>query len=113
VERVWPRRFGWLVIAASYQAAGFGSQLRAALETPEMVALLTAVPQAARVLRPLCRMLAIEGAVLRPGVAVRVEADAVVVRKRTRKPRVTVDWGRIPIPRGVLSAVRRGGFAKG
>ncbi len=68
-----------------------------------MVALLTAAPQAVRVLRPLCRMLAIETQVLRPGVEV-VRRVAV---KRVRKPDVPVDWGRIPLPRGVLSAVRR------
>jgi hypothetical protein len=73
------------------------------------VALLTAAPQAARVLRPLCRMLAVETSLLRPG-----EAPAVrpVATKKARKPRVKVDWGRIPLPRGVLSAARRQGFAK-
>jgi hypothetical protein len=106
--RVWPSEFGWLVRIASYQAAGFGSQLRAVLEQPEMVALLKAAPQAVRVLRPLCRMLAIETALLRPGVEVPVR----VVVKRVRKPRVPIDFGRVPLPRGVLSAARRQGFGK-
>lgn len=69
-KRVWPGRFGWLVQAAGFEAAGFRSQLQAVLETPEMVALLAAVPQARRVLRPLCRMLAVEVSVLRPAMTV-------------------------------------------
>ena len=76
-----------------------------------MVELLKAAPQAARILRPVCRMLAIETSLLRPGV---VEPEPVMrVRKpRMRKPRVPIDWGRIPLPRGVLSAARRAGFGK-
>ncbi len=114
-ERIWPLGFGWLMKAASWPAAGFGSQLRAVLETPEMVALLVAAPAAGRVLRPLCRMLAIETSVLRPagvrdgGGGGEVEVAAVETPKRIRKPRAKVDWGRIPIPRGVMAAVRRRG----
>jgi hypothetical protein len=107
-ERIWPARFGWLVTAASWQAAGFGSQLRAVLETPEMVALLEAAPQAARILTPLCRMLAIETQVLRPRAAGPVVPQVKVeTPKRVRTPRAKVDWGQIPIPRGGLAAVRR------
>jgi len=107
--RIWPGRFAWLVRAAGYQAAGYGCQLRHVLEQPEMVALLKASPQAARILRPVCRMLAIETAVLRPGVAV-PEPVVRVVKPRVRKARVPIDWGRIPLPRGVLTAVRRRRF---
>jgi hypothetical protein len=115
--RVWPFGFGWLVRLAGWRAAGYGSQLRAVLETPEMVALLVACPQAGRVLLPVCRMLAVETSLLRPGVAGAVASVAVVVaeeevRKRVRKPRAPVDWGRIPLPRGVLSAARRQGYGK-
>jgi len=144
----WPRQFGWLVRAASYHAAVYGIQLRAILGQPEMVALLLAVPQAARILRPLCRMLAVETSLLRPrmeGVAEPgaqapggpeaqapggpeaqapggPEAQApggiapsdvvAVVKTRVRSPRKVVDWGRIPLPRGVLAAARRQGFGK-
>ncbi len=118
-EPVWPRRFGWLVRLASYQAAGYGSQLRAVLETPEMAALLEAAPQAVAILRPLCRMLAIETALLRPrptgdrGEITPGEAacgqDGAVARKRVRVPRGAVDFGRIPLPRGTLAAARRQG----
>jgi len=109
--RIWPGRFAWLVRAAGYQAAGYGCQLRHVLEQPEMVELLNASPQAARILRPVCRMLAIETALLRPGVV--VPPPVVRVRKpRVRKARVPIDWGRIPLPRGVLSAARRQGFGR-
>ena len=111
VSRIWPGRFGWLLKAAAHHAAVYNGQLRVILQTPEMVELLMAAPQAARILRPLCRMLAVEDALLRPGVVV-AEPVAVVVRKRVRRPRVPVDWGRIPLPRGVLSWARREGFGK-
>jgi hypothetical protein len=107
-----PGRFGWLVRAASYHAAGFGSQLRAVLVQPEMVALLVAVPQAARILRPLCRMLAVETSLLRPvavaGTVAVVSCVAVPVRVRREPPAVE----RIDLPRGVLLAARRQGFGK-
>jgi hypothetical protein len=79
-----------------------------------MVALLVATPQAGRILRPVCRMLGIETALLRPravGVAeVAPVAEIAVVVKQVRKPRVAIDFRRIPLPRGVLSAARRQGF---
>ncbi len=112
VARVWPGRFGWLVWAAGYEAAGLGSQLRAVLGTPDMIALLQASPQAARILRPLCRALAIETDMLRPG-AVKVPRPPKPPRPaRVRKPRPKIDFGRIPLPRGMLSAARRQGFGK-
>jgi len=111
-----PRSFGWLLPLVPCHAAGFGSQLRHLLGDPEMMALLAASPQARRVLAPMCRMLAIEASVLVPEAPVGCEAEvdeaAPVVAKRVRKPRPPVDWGRIPIPRGVVSAVRRRGLAK-
>ena len=107
--RIWPRRFGWLVRAASFQAAGYGSQLRQILEQPEMVELLKAAPQAARMLRPVCRMLAIETSLLQPG-AIPPEPVLRAVKPRLRKKRAPVDWGRIPLPRGVLTAVRKRRF---
>lgn len=52
-------------------------------------------------------MLAVETSLLRP----RVEGVAApVLFKRVRVKRVPVDYGRIPLPRGVLTASRRGGF---
>jgi len=57
----WPRlphKFAWLVRLVP-EAACYGSQLRHLLAEPEMAALLAASPQARRLLRPLCRMLAV------------------------------------------------------
>jgi len=53
-----PHKFAWLVRLVP-QAANSGSQLRHLLSEPEMAALLAASPQARRLLRPLCRMLAV------------------------------------------------------
>jgi len=123
--RLWPGRFGWLVRAASWQAAGYGCQLAHVLRQPEMVELLRASPQAGRILRPLCRALAVDAALLAPRlpgdpeevVPVKTEpgtqASGGVVKPRVRKPRVQVDYGRIPLPRGVLAWVRRERSRKG
>ncbi len=79
-----------------------------------MVALLVAAPQAARVLTPLCRMLAVETSLLRPGVVAVPAVECVaVVAKRVRKARPVADLGRVPIPRGVMTAVREGRFLRG
>jgi hypothetical protein len=113
--RVWPGGFAWLIRLVGWQSAGYGSQLRAVLETPEMVAFLSASPSAGRVLLPVCRMLGIEASVLRPGAlrpSVPVVAPVRVVAARVRKARVKEEPFRIPLPRGVLSAARRAGFGK-
>jgi hypothetical protein len=111
--RVLPRRFGWLLGLVPNEAACFGGQVRTVLEEPEMVAVLMASPQARRILAPLCRMLGIEASVLSPGVVVApVVARVVVLVKRVRVARAPVDFGRIPLPRGVLAAARRHGFGK-
>ena len=102
---------GWLVRAALWRAAVYGYQLQLVLEMPEMVELLTAAPQAARILRPLCRMLLVDPKVLRPGVVIEPPAPK-VVKVRVRKPRAKVDWGRIPLPRGMMAAARRQGYGK-
>jgi hypothetical protein len=99
-----PRRFGWLVIVGRHRAAGFGSQLQAVLAQPDMAELLAASPQARRLLRPLCRALAVE----LPGTVPAVRKP--IVRKRRAKP--APEPFRIPLPRGVLAAARRQGFGK-
>ena len=106
-----PRRFGWLVQAGGHRAAGFGAQLRAVLAAPEMVELLAASPQAARLLRPLCRALAVElpGCVAQPRQPATAGSERTTVRRRTRA--ASEDF-RIPLPRGALSAARREGFGK-
>ena len=110
-ERLWPGGFNWLIRMAGWQAAGYGSQLRAVLETPEMVALLIASPAAGRVLLPICRMMGIESSLLRPGVVVVPRVRVVVEWVRKPRAKVVEPW-RIPLPRGVLAAARRAGFGK-
>jgi hypothetical protein len=106
-ERTLPRRFGWLVQAGGHRAAAFGSQLQAVLNTEEMSALLAASPQAGRLLRPLCRALAValpaSSAAPRPTATRRWAAPI-------RRPEP--EKFRIPLPRGVLAAARREGFGK-
>ena len=85
-----------------YEAAGYGSQLQHALDAPEMQALLAAMPHAARVLRPVCRML---GVAMTPAAKAAEAVRAVIVRPerarapvRPRRPRKEVwDWSPGPI----------------
>eukprot|EP01037_Dinobryon_pediforme_P017219 gene17219-17411_t len=107
VARVWPGGFAWLIRMAGWRSAAYGSQLRAVLETPEMVALLTASPQAGRVLRPICWMLGVEASLLRPGVVVVPKERVERVWVRKARVRVPIDFGRIPLPRGALAWAKR------
>ena len=105
-----PRRFGWLVRAGGHRAAGFGAQLQAALSAPEMIELLAAAPAAARLLRPLCRALAVElPGIVAPPRPPTTGGERPKVRRRTRP---ATEAFRIPLPRGVLAAARREGFGK-
>ncbi len=113
-----PLRFGWLMGMIPGEAACFGSQLRTVLAEPEMAALVRDVAQARRILGPVCRMLGVEIARVRPLPPVKV-ADAAVAtlgegpaRVRNGRVRKVLDFGRIPLPRGVLAAARRQGFGK-
>lgn len=112
--RIWPGQWAWLVRAAGWQAAGYGLQLQAILGTPEMVALLRAAPQAGRVLRPVCRMLGVDWRLLRPQADGSPAAAAIARDRapRARPPSGPAQRARIALPRGVLSAARRQGFAK-
>ena len=87
-----PTGKAWLVKALGWEAAGYGSQLQALMDEPEMVALLAAVPGVVRVLRPLGRML---GVTVGP-VVVRMR-KARVPKPRVRKVRVKA-WSPGPIP---------------
>jgi hypothetical protein len=100
-----PRRFGWLVKAGTHEAAIVGLKMVAVLSTPEMAEMLASSEQARRVLRPLCRALAVE----LPWTVDKVRVEGT---PRRRKPRVKPEPFRIPLPRGVLSAARRQGFGK-
>ena len=54
-----PRGRFWLIRLLPYEAASYGSQLKAMLADPQTAALLAAAPEAGRILRPLCRLLAV------------------------------------------------------
>ena len=103
-----PRRFGWLVQIGGHQAACVGTQLQAVLSTPEMVELLAASSQAGRILRPLCRALAVE----LPGMVRTAHIKPSVAKRRVCTPRAVSEPFRLPLPRGVLAAARREGFGK-
>jgi hypothetical protein len=61
-----PTTRNWLLAELRHEAAGYGLQLTHLLEQPESQAILAAAPQAARVLRPLCRMLGFTPAPIQP-----------------------------------------------
>ena len=83
-----PTAPAWLVAAVG-AAAGYGGQLESMLSQAECVRFLAEVPQARRLLRPLCRML---------GVGLR----------KTRKPRVV--W---QVPRAAPEMVAPAGLLLG
>ena len=95
-----PRRFGWLVIAGGHQAAGFGAQLQTVLSTTEMVALLAASAQARRILRPVCRALAVT-------LPWTVTPPRPPKPRKPRAPCPKPEPFKIPLPRGVLTWARR------
>jgi hypothetical protein len=59
-KQSFPTSVAWLTRKLGYEAAVFGGQLRHLLTDAECAAFLAAVPQAARILRPLLRMLSID-----------------------------------------------------
>ena len=103
-----PRKFAWLVLTGKHHAVAYGSQLETVLNTPEIAELLATSAQARRILRPLCRALA----VALPWVVDKAPTERGVTRRRTRRPRPKPEPFRIPLPRGVLAAARRQGFGK-
>lgn len=79
-----PRRFGWLIPLMPHEAALYAFRLSVVLAEPEMVTLLREVPQARRILRPLCHMLGLAPKGLAPKRSAAVEA--------------------VPVPRAVTTA---------
>ena len=111
---VLPRRFGWLLPLAGYQAVNFASQIRHMLEDAQIQQLLAASAQARRILAPLCEMLGLERDLLRGPVA-RAGAHSVAARVgAARRPafRPALPPEQIPLSRSILAAARRDGFAK-
>jgi hypothetical protein len=73
-----PRRFFWLVnIAPGHQMAAGRGYFRNLLAEPDMAAFLQAAPQAARIFRPLCRIL---------GIARAPDLPAILFPTRARRP---------------------------
>ncbi len=95
-----PRKSGWLLDAGKHHAAYFTHQLHALLSTPEMAALLEAAPQAKRMLRPLCRALAVD-------LPWAVTPPRTPRPRQPRAPRPKPEPFRIPLPRGVITWARR------
>lgn len=102
-----PRRFGWLVLAGKHHAASIGLQLQTVLSAPDMTELLAASPAAVRLLRPLCRALAVELPWTQTPPKPRAERT-----RHPRKPRPKPEPFKIPLPRGALTWARREGFGK-
>ena len=55
-----PRGHGWLIHAIPYHAMAYTSQLEHLFAQPDARAVLEASPQAARLLRPICRLLGLQ-----------------------------------------------------
>ena len=100
-----PRRFGWLLVAGKHEAACYGSQLRTVMDMPEMAAMLAESAQARRVMRPLCRALAVE-------LPWTITPPRMARPRKPRRPRPTEEPVKIPLPRGVLTWARRQGYGK-
>ena len=81
-----PRGRAWLAAAAGYQTRGHASQLNHLLARPDFENFAAAVPQAARLLRPLCHMLGIAPHFARPP------------RARTPRPRAPQIRTALPCP---------------
>lgn len=109
--RLWPVQWAWLVRMIGWQAAGIGGQLQHVLGQPEMVALLRASPQARRLLRPICRMLAVPTALLRPVTNVGVTPVVVtpMISEELKWPSA-VDRRRVSLPRAIRLASLRDCF---
>lgn len=96
-----PRRFGWLLELVPGEAACFAGQVRTLIAEPEMAALLAEVPQARRVMGPLCRMLGVEAPGVLSGVAQTGVGKARGAAVRMRRP-LAATWGFGGGPPGLL-----------
>jgi hypothetical protein len=89
-----PRGFGWLLRLVPGSAV-YGSQIEHWLADPELASLLKEAPQAGRILRPLCRMLAIQ-----PGPALRLTRRERLAPAATPDPAIPAAPDRAAIPSG-------------
>ena len=82
-----PQAKGWLLADLKHEAAYFRLRLEALLEDPAVAELIANTPRAARILRPLCHMLAMAPACLPPRKP-RARKPAKPKPKAERKPRL-------------------------
>ena len=82
-----PSGNGWLRAALRHEGAACATQLEHLLAEPETAALLAQFPQAARILRPICRMLGLRLAPLPPTPRLPPTAPALIA-ERARAPQV-------------------------
>jgi hypothetical protein len=85
-----PRGYAWLIRLVP-GAANFGSQLAYLLSQPEMAAMIAAIPQMSRLLRPLCRALAAHPTPPLPPDPPRIRPPRPKREKPPRPPRQTPD----------------------
>ncbi|MCC6719972.1 MAG: hypothetical protein IT555_19010 [Acetobacteraceae bacterium] len=103
-----PAGRGWLASTTDYQVRNHASQLQHLLARPDLAAFVAAAPQAGRILRPLCHMLAIAPLPPALDLPARPATDG---KPRAPKPSAAPDrpFDRPPprpLPRYVLAAVR-------
>ena len=92
-----PSRRGWLLRTLGWEAAVWGTALETLLAEPDMQELMASRSGIGRLLRPLCRMLGVDG----PGLAKpAVVVTAVVVARRREKRRAAraAVWPRMGLP---------------
>ena len=82
---------GWLVRVLGHEAAGCASQLQALLAEPEAADLLALVPAAARIIRPVGRMLDLDARDRTPQAI-----PAAAGQYRALPPVLSPEWGRRP-----------------
>ena len=86
-----PAGRAWLAARTDHHVRAHASQLQHLLARPDMADFLTAVPQAARILRPLCHMLGIE-----PPAQIRPSPRSIRIRPKRIRPRPVPE----PVPQG-------------
>ncbi|MCC6719713.1 MAG: hypothetical protein IT555_17665 [Acetobacteraceae bacterium] len=99
-----PTANAWLTARVGYTAAGHGSQLQYLLATPEAADFIREVPQAGRLLRPLCHMLGIAPAPLGLALPPAPPRPRRIRQRRPPPPEPATPYR--PLPAYVRAAVR-------
>jgi hypothetical protein len=85
-----PAGRGWIVRELGWEAAAYKGHLEILLADPAMLAALAATPGAARILRPICRMLGVAMPVVEPPILAEADAPEDVVAARAPFGRLDV-----------------------